>query len=215
MPAADLKVLRSESHPDIASILRGKDHLDHRAPLSVVEDVERRSSGSERGRPKVLRRKRTTSWGRGLVRGLPGSVSFAALRNATDDLESAVTAGVTNEDAENEQEEVPVTDETEKSLQERILWWDTGDVEMQKELKEKVVQEAEKLREEIEGKKGRGLVGETRLAMTSRTAFFNGALRFLFFLHLNLADLLPSADRIISPPMVRPLSLPFLHLSFS
>lgn len=176
LPSEDLKVLRSESHPDVASILRGKDHFDHRAPLSVVEDVEKRSSGSERGRPKVLRRKRTTSWGRGLVRGLPGSVSFSALRSAADDIESAVTAGVSNEDADEEQEEVAVTDDTEKSLSERVLWWDSGDVELQKELKEKVVQEAEKLREEIEGKKGRGLVGETRLAMTSRTAFFNGAL---------------------------------------
>jgi hypothetical protein len=175
LPASDVRILRSESHPDVASILRTKDHLDHRAPLSVVDDVERRSSGSERGRPKVLRRKRTTSWGRGLVRGLPGSVSFAALRNAGDDLESIVSAGVTNDDADEEEEEVPVTDETEKSLSERVLWWDTGDAEMQKELKEKVVQEAEKLREEIEGKKGRGLVGETRLAMTSRTAFFNGS----------------------------------------
>ncbi|GAA5910470.1 hypothetical protein JCM6882_007363 [Rhodosporidiobolus microsporus] len=192
MPSSDLRVLRSESHPDVASILRGKEHLDHRAPLSVVEDVERRSSGSERGRPKVLRRKRTTSWGRGLVRGLPGSMSFAALRGAADEGastgEQTPFGGAGGDD--DEAEEVPITDEREKSLSERVLWWDTSDEERQKELKEEVVKEAERLREEVEGKKGRGLLGETRLAMTSRTAFFN--------------------DRIISPPMCRAMALLYI-----
>ncbi|GAA5862962.1 hypothetical protein JCM8547_003634 [Rhodosporidiobolus lusitaniae] len=192
MPASDLRVLRSESHPDVAGILRGKEHLEHRAPLSVVEDVERRSSGSERGRPKVLRRKRTTSWGRGLVRGLPGSVSFAALRSAVEGGDESSGNGNGNGAGEaEEEEEVPVTDDREKSLNERVLWWDAGDEKRQKELKEKVMVEAEKLREEIEGKKkGKGLLGETRLAMTSRTAFFN--------------------DRIISPPMCRAMALLYI-----
>ncbi|BGP16719.1 hypothetical protein JCM10213_009137 [Rhodosporidiobolus nylandii] len=185
MPSTDLRVLRSESHPDVASILRGKEHHDHKAPLSVVEDVERRSAGSERGRPKVLRRKRTTSWGRGLVPGLPSSVSFAALRGAEEG-----TVNRPGEAGDTEEEEVPVTDEREKSLSERVLWWDAGDAERQKELKELAVREAERVRGEMENGKGKGGVGETRLAMTSRTAFFN--------------------DRIISPSMCRAMALLYI-----
>ncbi|GAA5967595.1 hypothetical protein JCM11641_005706 [Rhodosporidiobolus odoratus] len=185
MPSSDLRVLRSESHPDVASILRGKEHLDHRAPLSVVEDVERRSAGSERGRPKVLRRKRTTSWGRGLVRGLPSSMSFRALRGAEEGVANGLSA-----DGE-EEEEVPITDEREKSISERVVWWDgIRDEEKQKELKERVVKEAERVRGELESGKAEGSVGETRLAMTSRTAFFN--------------------DRIISPPMCRAMALLYI-----
>ncbi|GAA5999737.1 hypothetical protein JCM10207_005885 [Rhodosporidiobolus poonsookiae] len=206
MPSTDLRVLRSESHPDVASILRGKEHLDHRAPLSVVEDVAPRSAGSERGRPKVLRRKRTTSWGRGLVRGLPTSMSFAALRGGAGSEDSTApptprpegalsSAGAAGADGEEEAEEVPVTDETEKSLSERVVWWDpetgAGNEQRQKELQDRVEEEMGRVAERFDGKKGKGvLLGETRLAMTSRTAFFN--------------------DRIISPPMCRAMALLYI-----
>lgn len=189
MSSSDLRVLRSDSHPDIASLLRQKDHLDHRSPLAVVEDVEKRSSGSERGRPKVLRRRRTTSWGRGLVRGLPGSASFAALREgyfasgkkaaSSDQVDRA--AADEREDAD--EEEVPVTDETEKSLSERVVWWDdqafAGGEQVQKALGDKVraeeagVVKRDKGKQVAEGEEA--VLSETRLAMTSRTAFFNGA----------------------------------------
>ncbi|GAA5910383.1 hypothetical protein JCM5296_000581 [Sporobolomyces johnsonii] len=203
MPASDLRVLRSESHPDVANLLRGKEHLEHRSPLSVVEDVERRSGGSERGRPKVLRRKRTTSWGRGLVRGLPGSRSFASLRGGT--VGTAGTAGTGTEgDDEEEQEEVPVTDEKDKSLSERIVWWEggpreaglglgAGDEVRQRQLRDKLVEEEGKIKEELAGRAGNGNGGaleQTRLAMTSRTAFFN--------------------DRIISPSMCRAMALLYI-----
>ncbi|GAA5920518.1 hypothetical protein JCM1841_003460 [Sporobolomyces salmonicolor] len=194
MPSSDLRVLRSESHPDVANLLRGKEHLEHLSPLSVVEDVERRSGGSERGRPKVLRRKRTISWGRGLVRGLPGSKSFASLRGGT--------AGTEGDDEE-EQEEVPVTDEKDKTLSERIVWWEgpeeagvglgAGDEARQRQLKEKLVEEEGKVKEELAGRRGTGSGGaleQTRLAMTSRTAFFN--------------------DRIISPSMCRAMALLYI-----
>ncbi|CEQ39595.1 SPOSA6832_01132, partial [Sporobolomyces salmonicolor] len=182
------------SHPDVANLLRGKEHLEHLSPLSVVEDVERRSGGSERGRPKVLRRKRTISWGRGLVRGLPGSKSFASLRGGT--------AGTEGDDEE-EQEEVPVTDEKDKTLSERIVWWEgpeeagvglgAGDEARQRQLKEKLVEEEGKVKEELAGRRGTGSGGaleQTRLAMTSRTAFFN--------------------DRIISPSMCRAMALLYI-----
>ena len=51
MPASDLAVLRQESSSNIAGLLRGKDHLEHRSPLSVVEDE----------RPR-MRKRRGISW---------------------------------------------------------------------------------------------------------------------------------------------------------
>ncbi|BGP40581.1 hypothetical protein JCM10450v2_004584 [Rhodotorula kratochvilovae] len=213
MPAQDLRVLRSESHPDVANLLRQKDHLEHRSPLAVVEDVERRSASSERGRPKVLRRRRTTSWGRGLVRNLPGSASFAAIREGyflsgsrsgsgeRDGADEGAGAGSTLRKEEDD-EEVPVTDEGEKSLSERVLWWDgangggaRGGAEQraQKALEGRVREDQGKKEEELEGKgegKGKSALAGTRLAMTSRTAFFN--------------------DRIISPPMLRAMALLYI-----
>ncbi|GAA6053206.1 hypothetical protein JCM3770_000031 [Rhodotorula araucariae] len=202
MPVQDLRVLRSESHPDMANLLRQKDHLEHRSPLAVVEDVERRSASSERGRPKVLRRRRTMSWGRGLVRNLPGSASFAAIRegyflsgsrSGSDDRDGADDGA---KDGDAEDEEVPVTDEREKSLSERVVWWDgllEDGEQAQKALEGKVRDDQGKKEDELEGKgqgKGRSALAGTRLAMTSRTAFFN--------------------DRIISPPMLRAMALLYI-----
>ena len=200
MPSQDLRVLRSESHPDVANLLRQKDHLEHRSPLAVVEDLERRSPSSERGRPTVLRRRRTTSWGRGLVRNLPGSASFSAIRELGG---AAAGEGAANEGGavgegegraeDGEDEEVAVTDERDKSLSERVLWWDSStsagmsssqlkvsaaEQHEQKRLEGKVREDEGKKEAELEGKgqgKGRSALAGTRLAMTSRTAFFNGA----------------------------------------
>ncbi|CDR40286.1 hypothetical protein NBRC10512_007665 [Rhodotorula toruloides] len=202
MSSSDLRVLRSDSHPDIASLLRQKDHLDHRSPLAVVEDVEKRSSGSERGRPKVLRRRRTTSWGRGLVRGLPGSASFAAIREGYfTSSKKAASSDQVDQAARDEEEEVPVTDETEKSLSERVVWWDDqafgGGEQVQRALGEKVREEEKGVGVREKGKQvaavdggEEGVLSETRLAMTSRTAFFN--------------------DRIISPSMCRAMALLYI-----
>ncbi|GAA6039496.1 hypothetical protein JCM8097_009581 [Rhodosporidiobolus ruineniae] len=194
MPSADVRLLRAESNPDLASLLRGKDHLDHKAPLSVVEDVAPRSASSERGRPKVLKRKRTTSWRSELVKGLPASMSFATLRRAVEAPDSpAVEKDEPNASDGGEAEEVPVTDDREKSLSERVLWWDAGGEAKQRELEGKVVAEVEKVRQEIEGTKevkGTGLMQETKLTMTSRTAYYN--------------------DRIISPPMCRAMALCYI-----
>lgn len=58
MPSSDLRVLRTESRSDIASLLlRQKDHLEHRSPLAIVDDVE-----PARGkRPNFVRRRTTSS----------------------------------------------------------------------------------------------------------------------------------------------------------
>lgn len=126
MPASDLRVLRQESSTNIAGLLRGKDHLDHKSPLSVVDEDMSNIPG--------LGRRRTTSWGRrvGSVVGL-------------------VAEG---------KEEVD-----EKSLQERVVWWEEEDTQKELQIKKDA---------EGEGKKKVKGLGETRLAMTSRTAFFNG-----------------------------------------
>lgn len=144
MPSSDLRVLRQESHSDVAGILRGKEHHEHRSPLSVVEDV--RSS-----RP---RHSRTKSWGSSLARG----IGMSPGRNKEDEAE---------EEWKDE----------EKSLSERVVFWDPASQEKQEEL--------QRVKDEV----GKEVVLaaskaplETKLAMTSRTAFFN--------------------DRIISPPMV-------------
>lgn len=166
MPASDLRVLRSESHPDVATLLKQKSHLEHRSPLSVVQDLETRAEGSERKRPVVQRRrKRTTSWGRGLVSNLPGSKSFASLRRAGyDDADEEAGGGM---------EEVAVTDDREKSLSERILYWSQEEEEEKQRELGKQVEKHVGLKLSEEEKKD-GVLENTRLAMTSRTAFFNG-----------------------------------------
>lgn len=191
MPASDLRVLRSESHPDVQTLLKQKSHLEHRSPLSVVQDLEPRVEGSERKRPVVQRRKRnrTSSWGRGIVSNLPGSKSFASLRQQLGSLSGG-------EDNENEIEEV--TDEREKSVSERILYWnyEEGQEELEKQVEKDVGSKT------AGAEKKEAVLENTRLAMTSRTAFFN--------------------DRIISPPMCRamallyigPLNSPDLHSDY-
>ncbi|GAA6060484.1 hypothetical protein JCM10212_007115 [Sporobolomyces blumeae] len=205
MPSSDLRVLRSESHPDVQTLLKHKSHLEHRSPLSVVQDLEPRAESSDRTRPVVQRRrKRTSSWGRGLVGNLPGSKSFASLRNSLGASTSSNTitskdGGPGNGNGNDEMEEVAVTDETEKSVSERILYWnadDETDAQRQKELAEQVVKDLEeKTSGKAPGDKGDkkeqgGVLVNTRLAMTSRTAFFN--------------------DRIISPPMLRAMALLYI-----
>lgn len=170
MPASDLRVLRSESHPDVRTLLKQKSHLEHRSPLSVVQDLEPRAEGSERKRPVVQRRKRnrTGSWGRGLVSNLPGSKSFASLRQHFG---TGNTSAGEEGDA-NDLEEVAVTDERDKSVNERILYWSYG--EGQEELEKQVEKD---VGSKLSGAdKQEAVLENTRLAMTSRTAFFNGEL---------------------------------------
>lgn len=156
MPSSDLRVLRQESSSNIAGLLRGKEHLEHRSPLALVDDVER---------PR-LRRSRTTSWGRSFSSRL--STSPARL----------FTAGMgfvdgTEEDGDDEEEgiEREPRREEDKSVSERVVFWDEKHAAKQAELQEEADQVGKKVLESV----SKGPL-ETRLAMTSRTAFFNGEL---------------------------------------
>lgn len=231
MPSSDLRVLRTESRSDIASLLlRQKDHLEHRSPLAVVEDVE-----PARGKRPNFVRRRTTSSGtwpwtssggsnsKNRERTLTGSKSFSTLtlggRRASlagvvgGDFDPATAAQKLAADSDQSS-----ADECDKALEDRILWWDETDQpatpwsgaskSTQDELKRKVKEDEElvmsggataaaaaageeggagaakeggskaiaKRKKSNEGE----MLGETRLAMTSRTAFFNGASGILF-----------------------------------
>jgi hypothetical protein len=62
MSPANLRVLRTEqSETHIPGLIHGKDHMRHKSPLSVVEDVE----------PKKART-RQKSWGQALGERIPG-----------------------------------------------------------------------------------------------------------------------------------------------
>ncbi|GAA5983859.1 hypothetical protein JCM10908_005954 [Rhodotorula pacifica] len=239
MPSSDLRVLRSESKSDIASLLlRQKDHLEHRSPLAVVEDVE-----PARGKRPNFTRRRTTSsggggwpWtgasGKNKEKTLTGSKSFSTLtlggRRASlagilgGDLS---TTSTTSRAEGGEQGEAATTgaesdgsspDECDKALEDRVLWWDEADQpatpwssaskSTQDELKRKVKEDEALVMGKEDGAGAAGkevgeakavarrkkesakeMLAETRLAMTSRTAFFN--------------------DRIISPSMCRAMAL--------
>lgn len=137
MPSSDLRVLRQESHSDVAGLLRAKEHHEHRSPLSVVEDVRQ---------PQRPRRSRTRSWGSSLARGI----------------------GVSPGPDEGKEEEFR---EEDKSLSERVVFWDEATQQRQQELQK--VKDA--VGKEVVLKASKGPL-ETKLAMTSRTAFFNGQL---------------------------------------
>lgn len=145
MPAEDLKVLRQESQANVAGLLRGKDHLEHRSPLSVVEDVELRP-----------RRRRTSSWGK----------SFSRASHLVTPGKPSGNAGDGDEGDDEEEEE---REDKDKSLSERIVFWDASNAPKQAELQVQADTVGKKVLESI-GKEPM----ETRLAMTSRSAFFNG-----------------------------------------
>lgn len=157
MSASNIKVLRQESSANIAAILRDKEHLDHRSPLSVVADVER---------PRI-RKRRTSSWGRSLVTGKATEVEE---EYGDDESETGANPFMPKE-------------EKDKSLSERVVYWDPTNEKVQAELLDQATAAGEKVLAKA------ALKGplETRLAMTSRTAFFS--------------------DRIISPPMCRAMAL--------
>ncbi|ORY32245.1 Alpha/Beta hydrolase protein [Naematelia encephala] len=66
MSPGNLRVLRTEqSETHIPGIVRGKDHMRHKSPLSVVDDVE-----VKRKRPSGSRRQK--SWGEAISSKIPG-----------------------------------------------------------------------------------------------------------------------------------------------
>lgn len=130
-------------------------------PLSVVEDVPR---------PK-LKSRRTQSWSKSFVR-LPSLIRGNSRISKGD-----------GEDGDDEGGDVfDARMDREKSLAERVLFWDTNDGYGQAQLQDQADKQGRSVMESASK-----APMETRLAMTSRTAFFS--------------------DRIISPPMVGPLPL--------
>lgn len=171
MPASDLRVLGSESSANIAGLLRNsKDHLEHRSPLSVVEDIETR--------PKFGRSGRTTSWLAGSTRSASSSKEGRkgmGMRRRASVPNSRGGGGTTDEEAdgegdESDEEEEMEREDKDKRVSERVLFWDARSVTGQRELQNQAARDG---RKEIEKAGGKGPL-ETRLAMTSRTAFFNG-----------------------------------------
>lgn len=181
MPASDLKVLRQDSSADVQGLLRGKDHLDHKSPLSVVADEE--TDTKRRGRKRDVARE----WGRrlsggGTTSGRTSSSSREKAKGKEKESERDKTRQYGAEQV-SEFQRPPLGSEETKPLSERVLAWTASANDLrQKEL--------QVVKDEVGKKVEAEMIGqgplETRLAMTSRTAFFN--------------------DRIISPPMVRTFS---------
>lgn len=113
-----------------------------------------------------------------MVSNLPGSKSFASLRQHLGN----GSEGFGAEGESDELEQIAVTDEREKSLSERVLYWN---YEGQEELEKQVEKHVGLKLDEADHKEG--VLENTRLAMTSRTAFFNGEFSpVLDFLRLKL-----------------------------
>lgn len=159
MPSSDLKVLRQESTANLAGLLRGKEHLEHRSPLSVVEDVER---------PR-LRRRRTSSWGKSFTRQLSTSPARLLTGGGSGSYNGADEDGDDEGEGGELDEPLAPREDKDKSLSERVVFWDQSHLDKQAELQKK----ADKVGQQVLENVSKGPL-ETRLAMTSRTAFFNG-----------------------------------------
>lgn len=152
MPASDLKVLRQESSSNIARVLLDKDHLDHKSPLSVVEDVV--------DRPKHRRRGSST---------LNHIKSFAKAISPKATIYGSDTKSWKADDTDDEDN--LHTEEGGGGDKSSALYWSASTNDLR--------QAALQAKADLVGKKVAERMGktgplETRLAMTSRTAFFNG-----------------------------------------
>ena len=201
MSPANLRVLRTEqSEAHIPGLVHGKDHMRHKSPLSVVDDVAKRRSGS---------RARQRSWGEVITSKLPGMSMTPAeeappneptsprRRTGTvlDAMLGASEASESSSEGGDDEDEVSDTEtvkgdgrrDAEKSLRERVK---TPRTERFVELAPVMPGGESKGRGPIV--EGSQLVAEpkrkkktpigTRLTMTSRVGYFQ--------------------DRIISPSMV-------------
>lgn len=207
MSPANLRVLRTEhSENHIPGLKQGKDHMSHKSPLSVVDDVKRRHRSQGQSRQK--------SWGEALSSKLPGlAISPTDEKSAfggskTPRMTSPATpwsavlprvlserfpstderrgsAETTSEESGSSDDDdddsktvrgVDVRREADKSLRERVK---TPKEERQFDLR---TVSPEKIVAPVEKRKRRkGPIG-TRMTMTSRVGYFQ--------------------DRIISPTMV-------------
>lgn len=214
MTPANLRVLRIEqSEAYIPGILQGKDHLRHKAPLSVVDDVDRRRGGGSA-------RQRQRTWGQAVRSKLPSIVSSPTDEKVPFDMRSPLATnwqkslprvmsaklagwmapeddtvdepeGAAFDGSDSEEEHTVRTEdqrrEQDKSLKDRVKTPKTErrmDFPMVTPLPPPDVDTDEPAAAEIQApEKRRKAPIGTRLTMTSRVGYFQ--------------------DRVISPSMVR------------
>jgi hypothetical protein len=210
MSPANLRVLRSEqSEVQISGIVHGKDHMRHKSPLSVVDDVQKQRRTRQQSWGQALGAKLSLSpmadktstppsprgaWANKLPRSMSTRVAnwLGAGETKDGDGEENELASTTvgdQTDSEEDDDAVTVKDfrnEAEKSLRDRVR---TPVVERQFELLQEEtpvvtagVQADVVDPVQLKRKTKKAPLG-TRLTMTSRVGYFQ--------------------DRIISPSMVR------------
>jgi len=211
MSPANLRVLRTEhSENHIPGLKQGKDHMSHKSPLSVVDDVKRPHRTQTQSRQR--------SWGEAISSKLPGlamsptdeksafggsktpkgtspAIPWSAVlprvlseklastdqRRGSNEVSSEDSGSSDDDDDTRTVRAFDMRREADKSLRERVK---TPKEERHFDLKfgspEKIVP--------VEKRKRRKAPIGTRMTMTSRVGYFQ--------------------DRIISPSMVSPLSFP-------
>lgn len=198
MPPEHLRILRHESSAMLKGVTEQKDHMNHKSPLSVVEDDVPQS-----------RRRRKQSWSKsfsklpGLIGSLkspngspavgkpkhlpiPGQFTGANGAHAEHGAEADKGAEADHEgEGEADEEKWPMQ-EWEKPISERVQYWnpDRAYDELDQDATSPV-KPAEGGKRDRAAKKASTL--GTRLTMTSRTGFFN--------------------DRIIVPSMMRAMAI--------
>lgn len=206
MTPANLQVLRTEhSENHIPGLKQGKDHMSHKSPLSVVDDVKPKARGQYRSRQK--------SWGEAISSKLPGMAltptdeksafggsktpkgtspvtawSAVLPRVVSEKFSDARRGSTGTEESSSDEDDDTKTvrafdyrQEADKSLRERVK---TPKEERYFDLRPESLEDiAPPVDAEAKKKKRRKAPIGTRMTMTSRVGYFQ--------------------DRIISPTMVR------------
>ncbi|ODO03459.1 hormone-sensitive lipase [Cryptococcus wingfieldii CBS 7118] len=219
MSPQNLSVLRTEqSETQIPGMIHGKDHMRHKAPLSVVDDVEKKSRRQKTWAATISNKipmmsPRTEGWRSNpqspkspskRLADLPRSVSAKVMAWATADAEEDVRYSTEEEDEGDEGDEktdskvvggADKRKDTEKSLADRVKTpREENRFELTRTESPAPMVEAEKDKEAFDAKvekkrKKKGAIG-TRLTMTSRVGYFQ--------------------DRIISPTMMRAMAILYI-----
>lgn len=192
MTPANMRVLRSEqSSGHIAGLAEQKDHYSHRSPLSVVRDVgdkrlrKKKSWAQSLSLPQALpspfgapRSAQSTPTEKPMPRMVARAKTSSILEKGTPpqtDLEEGNVA-----DEEGEDDDIVPEGPNNRPISAYVLYQDAESLNKQQaELAEERIK-GDSARRKAAGKTAIG----TRLAMTSRTGYFQ--------------------DRIIAPSMVRP-----------
>ena len=206
MSPANLRVLRSEqSEVHIPGIMQGKDHMRHKSPLSVVDDVKKQPRSRQQSWGQALGAKLSLSpmnersanplsspsaWTKSLPRSM--STKVANWLGATGEEKDTERGEITDSEEVSESDDETETirdfrNDKDKSLRERVKtpraeqqFFDIPPTEVQPVVLGEKAEVVEPSRLQVKKKKKAGL--GTRLTMTSRSGYFQ--------------------DRTISPSMV-------------